>query len=160
MFGVIGTAPATKALPAQKHPPAKAIANILTADWFWALCILLGAILVPSPAANATTVLGLPKLCIFRNVTGISCPGCGMTRSLIATGHGHVDTAIEFHPLGPFIFALIAVCVLTGINDTLPNPNRLLQRVKAFSRWPLLLCSAAFGVIWILRITHVMPTPP
>ena len=50
-------------------------------------------------------------LCPFRAVTGLDCPGCGMTRSCTHTMHGDLWHALELHPLGPLVvlsFALVA----------------------------------------------------
>jgi hypothetical protein len=147
-------------LPAPTKASIHAITRILTADWFWALCLLIGAVLIPSPLPNAETVLGMPKLCIFRNLTGIACPGCGMTRSLISTGHGHLDQALDFHPLGPAIFTLLALSVATGVNDYVPNPNKALQKLKGLLRVPLIISAAGFLIVWVLRLCHVIMTPP
>jgi hypothetical protein len=158
MFGVTGTAPATKALPAQKHAPAKAISNILTADWFWALCIVIGAILVPAPTPGATTVLGLPNLCIFRNITGIACPGCGMTRSLIATGHLHLEDALMFHPLGPVVFVILTTYGLAFLQRR--RPDR--QAPPMAFRWQsavAVLTAIGFGAVWVARLMGYLTTP-
>lgn len=158
MFGVTGTAPATKALPAQKHAPAKAISNILTADWLWALCIVIGATLVPAPAPGATTVLGLPKLCLFRNVTGIACPGCGMTRSLIATGHLHFEDALTFHPLGPVVFVILITYSLSFLQRRRPDKQVPQMALRWQSAIPV-LTAIGFGAVWVARLMGYLTTP-
>jgi hypothetical protein len=50
----------------------------------------------------------LPPLCAWKNYTGLDCPGCGLTRSFIAVGHGRWREAWEFNPAGPLWYALIA----------------------------------------------------
>jgi hypothetical protein len=42
-----------------------------------------------------------PVVCLFRRVTGLPCPSCGLTRSWQAAGHGRLRQAVAFHPLGP-----------------------------------------------------------
>ena len=37
--------------------------------------------------------------CIFKKITGIECPGCGMTRALIACLHLNFKEAFGFHPM-------------------------------------------------------------
>ncbi len=57
-------------------------------------------------------------LCPFRAVTGLDCPGCGMTRSCTHTMHGDVWSALELHPLGPIVvvsFALVAAWRLAEV---------------------------------------------
>lgn len=44
-------------------------------------------------------------LCPFRAVTGIPCPGCGMTRAFCALGHGDLPGAFGYNALAPFVFA-------------------------------------------------------
>jgi hypothetical protein len=45
--------------------------------------------------------------CPFHSITGIHCPGCGMTRACIAIARGEIGQALQYNPfsLGLFIFA-------------------------------------------------------
>ncbi len=52
-----------------------------------------------------------PVLCPMRLLTGLPCPGCGLTRSFCALVHGDVRNAIAFHLLGPALF----LAVISGI---------------------------------------------
>ena len=155
MFGVTGTAPVTKPMSEQKHPPAKAIFTVLTADWFWSLCIVIGAIVIPAPSLGASTVLGLPKLCLLRNITGIACPGCGMTRSLIATGHLHFVDAIAFHPLGPPVLILLLLYSLMHVIKLRSRTGHLQQIPKVI---PIAL-TICFVIVWVARLLGFLPTP-
>lgn len=40
------------------------------------------------------------SICSFYNLTGIPCPGCGLTRSVSATLHGQLPLALYFNPFG------------------------------------------------------------
>lgn len=42
----------------------------------------------------------MPDLCIFRHVTGIPCPSCGTTRSVVALLHGSIYEAMMLNPAG------------------------------------------------------------
>lgn len=49
----------------------------------------------------------LPKgFCIFSNLFGIYCPGCGGTRALGALLHGRLLLSVWYHPLVPYIAAI------------------------------------------------------
>jgi hypothetical protein len=63
------------------------------------LALLLGRIdwLFQRVIAEKT---GLPGLCIFRNTTGLPCPGCGLTRSFVSAAHGNLALSLRFHRLG------------------------------------------------------------
>lgn len=155
MCGVTGTAPVTKPLSEQTHRPVKALFKVLTADWCWSLCIVIGALVIPAPSSGASTVLGLPKLCLFRNITGIACPGCGMTRSLIATAHLHFEDAILFHPLGPPVLILLLLYSLMHVMKLSLRTGHLQQIPKVI---PIAL-TMCFAVVWAARLLGFLPTP-
>lgn len=50
----------------------------------------------------------LPPLCLFRAVTGLPCPGCGITRSVVDLAHGEISASFRHHPFGIFVLFLIA----------------------------------------------------
>ncbi len=37
-------------------------------------------------------------LCPFRRLTGLSCPGCGMTRACVSLAHGELRASLTMHP--------------------------------------------------------------
>lgn len=47
--------------------------------------------------------------CIIKHITGISCPGCGMTRALKSLVLFNFSKALYYHPL---VFLLIPIAVL------------------------------------------------
>jgi len=52
----------------------------------------------------------LPK-CLFRELTGVSCLTCGITRSLESASHGEILASVHFHLLGPFILVgMVLAC--------------------------------------------------
>ena len=70
---------------------------------------LVGAALLPDRAVRDG-----PVLCLFRRVTGVPCPSCGLTRSWQAAGHGRVRDAVRSHPLGPLTMAVAAWLAIDG----------------------------------------------
>jgi len=66
-----------------------------------------------SPTDEAVYLLGvrIPELCTLRRITGLSCPGCGLTRSFTFMGHLDVVAAFQMHALGPLLYALTAAQV-------------------------------------------------
>ncbi len=116
---------------------------------FWALAALTAALL--GAALSPTSDIPFFR-CEFRDVTGIPCPGCGLTRSWIALGHGHLMDSLRFHPLGPPLAACAALAA------------GLLAAELALKRslvdWGLLLRVAPYGAglliaVWLVRLwTH------
>jgi hypothetical protein len=41
--------------------------------------------------------------CAFRQMFGIPCPNCGMTRSVLLSLHGDLRAALELNPAGPLL---------------------------------------------------------
>jgi len=158
IFGVTGTALATNRVSVIPVKPSKSIYKVVTADWFWALCIVIGAVLIPAPSPNASTVLGLPKLCIFRNITGIACPGCGMTRSIIAAGHLHWADSVSFHPMGPAVLVILGGCVIIGVLRHVRNESPATVG-SPVTNIAVIVCSILFILTWILRLFGVIATP-
>jgi hypothetical protein len=73
--------------------------------------LIAGAVLVALRFLPRTG-LGLP-LCMFRQLTGLPCPGCGLTRSMIVLAHGDLATAALMHPGGfPLFLLLVGLALL------------------------------------------------
>lgn len=51
-------------------------------------------------------------ICVFRRVTGIECPGCGLSRGFVQLAHGHAVEAVKLNPLTPILFFLIGARLL------------------------------------------------
>ena len=50
--------------------------------------------------------------CVWRAITGMPCPGCGMIHALLALGHGNLRAAWDFNPAS---FAAVPILLWTGI---------------------------------------------
>ncbi|MBC7959352.1 MAG: DUF2752 domain-containing protein [Vallitaleaceae bacterium] len=95
----------------------------------------------------------LAHLCLYKNISGLPCPGCGLTRSYLTLIDGNLKGAFFFHPLFftiPFILILIFFTNLTS---------------KAFHKktatYFLFGFIALFLVVYVLRMVTFFPhTPP
>ena len=85
------------------------------ADW---IVLLLGAAILAAAfglaAARASGHDLLPDrdLCWSQILLGKACPGCGLTRSFIATASGQLGHALAYNRLGPILFGAIALLTL------------------------------------------------
>src|SRR6266436_5441192 len=63
---------------------------------------LVSALLKPSSGDYFT-------VCGFKNLTGLPCPGCGLTHSFCALARGSIGEAFEFNLLGPLLYVVLAL---------------------------------------------------
>jgi hypothetical protein len=47
------------------------------------------------------------SVCLFRWLTGLECPLCGLTRGLCAFAKGHWAQAVHFNALTPLAFTML-----------------------------------------------------
>jgi hypothetical protein len=64
----------------------------------------------------------LPLFCPFKALTGIPCPGCGMTRAILAVTKGDFHGAFSYNPFSFFLLFMVAISVVPGkLAETLPS---------------------------------------
>src|SRR3977135_111559 len=71
--------------------------------------------------------------CAFFRVTGLPCPGCGLTRACLLLLKGEVHAAIRFHAFAPIFvlfIAMLIVCTLLPrtVTDSFINKAETLER--------------------------------
>ena len=54
-------------------------------------------------AVRVLPVLELMPLCVFRAFTGIPCPTCGATRSMVHLAHGNLAASVVMNPAIPLL---------------------------------------------------------
>ena len=47
--------------------------------------------------------------CIFKNITGMACPSCGVTRSILLFTSGNLTSAVLMNPLGLIVAAAMLI---------------------------------------------------
>lgn len=80
--------------------------------FFCAVILLGGLILSPPDSTSHYLRIGtipIPDTCSFKNLTGLPCPGCGLTRSIVSGMHGDFRGSLTYHRLG--LLTLFYVCL-------------------------------------------------
>src|SRR4051794_19121009 len=108
-----------------------------------------GALGVTALGAAGAAGAGLhgPVLCPFRRATGLPCPLCGVTRSLLALGERKVGLSLELSPLG-------LPCLLASALLVAALPRRLRARMPL--SWPPVLTYAVLVLVlasWSVQLS-------
>lgn len=89
---------------------------------------------------------GFYPVCMFHELTGLNCPGCGGTRAVYALLHGHFEAALRDN--GLFVL-LLPVAALRGVwlkgKKVLGQPSGRYFTPRIL--WGLLVVTVAFGVL-------------
>jgi len=95
----------------------------------------------------------LPGTCTFREITGVPCPGCGLTRSFISLGHGHMFEAWTYNPAGFLFFAVVAFQVPYRVFQIVRiHRGQRQHRFAYFDSWVLIALVAVLLVQWAWRL--------
>ncbi len=87
-----------------------------------------------------------PVVCYVRQLTGLACPSCGLTRSFCAMAHGRFADAAACHPLGPALFAALCASLLLVVFAPVVWRRVALARITHLS-----LAGVLFAV-WVGRL--------
>ena len=92
-----------------------------------------------------------PTICYSKALFDVSCPGCGLTRSVAALVKGEVGASVQYHALGPVFLAIIIW--LWGLLGWCLIKNKPMPPLKKF-HWPAVALIVAMVGYWIIRATQ------
>src|SRR5215471_6370463 len=115
------------------------------------LAVFLTSVFLRLPATDYFTICG------FKNVTGLPCPGCGLTHSFCAFAKGNLSAAFAFNLLGPPLFLSLLVlwvrsaCVLFGLHRVVGVVDEIASRLNVVKVFVF-----GFAVYGVARIGYVL----
>ena len=100
------------------------------------------------------TRISLPEACMSRRIFGISCPGCGLTRSFVATARGDFRSAVKWNAMGPVLFVVVLFQIPYRALEYLGiwrhrKSWRRIKEVLGYIMWPL--CGGLI-IMWLVRL--------
>jgi hypothetical protein len=107
-------------------------------------------------AKNAVNFSGV-ELCLFKHFTGLPCPSCGSTRSVLQLFQGNLREAFLFNPIGYVIFIVLLIVPLWIIFDVIfakPSLFIFYQNAECFIKRKVVAIPLIFIVLlnWIWNI--------
>jgi Protein of unknown function (DUF2752). len=92
------------------------------------------------------TTAGFFPVCPLYALTGLACPGCGLTRGFHALFHGDVLTALDYNAMLPFFAFLIACGFAALVYYALRGRRLPFNPVHPKVLWVFLVGLLVFGV--------------
>lgn len=118
--------------------------------------LAIAALLEPDARGYGTHAqLGLPP-CGFRWVTGLACPGCGLTTAFAHSIRGNWALSFAANPLGVLLFFAVCACVPIAFVAAARgwSLGTVVDRF-AMGRWALAVAGCA-TVLWVVRILDAL----
>lgn len=137
------TGPDLVARPVTSDPPLRVVAGSRDDPWrpaFLAALLLAFASIV---WGRMVDVHDGPVLCPTRLVSGVNCPGCGLSRSFVAMAELQPTLAFAMHPVGPALFLWVWAIAFHGLVErTLGTRVRGIALQRAFAMISVALLAA------------------
>ncbi|HPA36576.1 MAG TPA: DUF2752 domain-containing protein [Chitinophagales bacterium] len=70
------------------------------------------------------------SICVFKYMTGLPCPSCGATRSVLSLLHGNFTAAQRWNPLGYLFAAVLLMVPVWLFTDVVFKRSSLYQAVQ------------------------------
>ena len=100
------------------------------------------------------TSLSLPSWeCPVFRLTGVPCPGCGLTRACMLLLRGEVQASLTFHAFAPIFLVLIAILIIaTALPGSVTAP--LIHKAETLERQTGITIIIMGGLIlyWLARL--------
>ena len=129
--------------------------------WLVLSAIFVASVGLPLPGRDGR-IGHLPSVCPFYALTGLPCPGCGLTRAFVCLGHGHFVNSLHWHPLGWLVAsACLAWWAVLGASLARRRPPPALpprlERGLSYSALAGFLLVGIGRMAWLLA--HHQPWP-
>ena len=98
----------------------------------------------------------LPDTCIFHNLTGLPCPGCGLSRSIVAAAHGKIINSFSHHRLGLLTLVYILLQFIFRLGWILfPKYGLRFSHTGRYIDRGIIGLAVLFGIHWILTLSKI-----
>ncbi len=73
--------------------------------------------------------------CLFKQASGLACPACGTTRSMLTIMQGAMEQALYLNPFGLILLSVMLVTPIWILWDLLTGNDSFLSAFQSFEKW-------------------------
>ena len=92
------------------------------------------------------------RLCLLKDLFGIPCPGCGITRAFLFLAHGDFRSAMELNVNSLLVFSLVVLFWLHSVFNVLTHNELKIQLTRTESICLVTLAAIAAASGWIYNL--------
>jgi len=138
----------------RRHLPHLVVLFVCTAIFAAALILSPGG---PGGGQVHLFSIQLPETCSFLDLTGLPCPGCGLTRSVVAAAHGNLAASWEFHRLGALTLFYILLQAVFRLGILLfPQGAAAVFGNGAWLNRGLIGLAILYGINWLITLARFL----
>jgi uncharacterized protein DUF2752 len=120
-----------------------------TLAWFWIALAGAGSLALAILFFFDPARVPIYPLCVFHQLTGLDCPGCGSLRALHALLHGRLVEALHFNALTIASLPLLAWAAIRFARSRFADGPSF--DVRPFWLWLYLSAWIVFGILRLLN---------
>jgi hypothetical protein len=94
----------------------------------------------------------LPIRCQTRDILGIRCALCGMSRSFCSLGRGNFAASIRYHAVGPALFAVLFLQIPYRLYALFARPAAVRDGLARAHRLLVTVVAVALAANWLLYL--------
>ena len=87
----------------------------------WKTLVPYAAVILALFALPVSKLDSLPSICLFKNILGVQCPGCGITRAFLSVLHFRFAEALHYNRLITAVFPLAVFLFFRSLIKNLRN---------------------------------------
>jgi hypothetical protein len=95
-------------------------------------------------------------LCVFKALTHLDCPGCGLIRSFISISHGHLVDAIRYNALGPLVYLFLLYYLIRHILLLCKDYPLIVPALVSPGSWMYRFFGILFWGQWLLKLAKAI----
>jgi len=125
------------------------------------IILLVSVVLTPVGGKDASLALAgqirIPETCIFKNLTGLPCPGCGLTHAFTEAVRGDFTASLRYHRLGlPILFYIFLQFVLSLSIIVIRKYRSRLLSIGYHLNKGLIVLAALLLINWIFTLIPLL----